>query len=102
MCGEFSKDTDVPCGMNLCCSATGWCGVSDLYHMLPFAYWTRGHLRRNTDTISRQLKSTARTPIPYTIPYHVNLAMEDARYTKRQNVHQVRIAPKVAKSDVSS
>jgi hypothetical protein len=28
MCGEFSEDADVPCGMQLYCSATGWCGVS--------------------------------------------------------------------------
>ncbi|KAH7304503.1 glycoside hydrolase superfamily [Rhexocercosporidium sp. MPI-PUGE-AT-0058] len=31
MCGEFSKDADVPCGMNLCCSATGWCGTTEVY-----------------------------------------------------------------------
>lgn len=28
MCGEFSENAEMPCGMNLCCSATGWCGVS--------------------------------------------------------------------------
>ncbi|KAH8764925.1 glycoside hydrolase superfamily [Diaporthe sp. PMI_573] len=27
MCGEFSEDADVPCGMQLYCSATGWCGL---------------------------------------------------------------------------
>ncbi|KAL2070912.1 hypothetical protein VTL71DRAFT_13938 [Oculimacula yallundae] len=31
MCGEDSKDADVPCGMNLCCSATGWCGTTEVY-----------------------------------------------------------------------
>jgi len=28
MCGIYSKDGKEKCGMNLCCSATGWCGVS--------------------------------------------------------------------------
>jgi chitinase len=27
MCGEYSENADMPCGMNLCCSAMGWCGV---------------------------------------------------------------------------
>ncbi|KAF2640323.1 glycoside hydrolase [Massarina eburnea CBS 473.64] len=31
MCGKYSKGGNVPCGMNLCCSATGWCGTSELY-----------------------------------------------------------------------
>ncbi|KAI6777446.1 hypothetical protein HG530_001391 [Fusarium avenaceum] len=31
MCGEFSEDADMPCGMKLCCSATGWCGTTDVY-----------------------------------------------------------------------
>lgn len=31
MCGKYSKDGKVKCGMNLCCSATGWCGTSELY-----------------------------------------------------------------------
>ena len=26
MCGEYSEDANMPCGMKLCCSATGWCG----------------------------------------------------------------------------
>lgn len=28
MCGEFSENGEMPCGMKLCCSAMGWCGVS--------------------------------------------------------------------------
>jgi chitinase len=28
MCGEHSEDGEIPCGMKLCCSAMGWCGVS--------------------------------------------------------------------------
>lgn len=28
MCGEFSENAEMPCGMKLCCSASGWCGVS--------------------------------------------------------------------------
>ncbi|KAK1856378.1 putative class V chitinase [Colletotrichum chrysophilum] len=24
MCGEFSENAEMPCGMKLCCSATGW------------------------------------------------------------------------------
>ncbi|KAF4778701.1 hypothetical protein HER10_EVM0009051 [Colletotrichum scovillei] len=28
MCGEYSENADMPCGMNLCCSQSGWCGVS--------------------------------------------------------------------------
>ncbi|RGP68664.1 oviduct-specific glyco [Fusarium sporotrichioides] len=31
MCGEFSEDADMPCGMKLCCSATGWCGTTEVY-----------------------------------------------------------------------
>jgi len=30
MCGEYSENADMPCGMKLCCSAMGWCGVSFL------------------------------------------------------------------------
>jgi chitinase len=28
MCGEYSENAEMPCGMKLCCSAMGWCGVS--------------------------------------------------------------------------
>ena len=28
MCGEYSENADMDCGMMLCCSAMGWCGVS--------------------------------------------------------------------------
>ncbi|CAE7012155.1 chitinase [Pyrenophora teres f. teres] len=31
MCGKYSKDGKQKCGMNLCCSATGWCGTTNLY-----------------------------------------------------------------------
>uniref|UniRef100_L2GC33 chitinase n=1 Tax=Colletotrichum fructicola (strain Nara gc5) TaxID=1213859 RepID=L2GC33_COLFN len=31
MCGEFSENAEMPCGMKLCCSATGWCGTTDVY-----------------------------------------------------------------------
>ncbi|KAI9146948.1 oviduct-specific glycoprotein [Paramyrothecium foliicola] len=34
MCGEYSEDANMPCGMKLCCSATGWCGTfpaTDVY-----------------------------------------------------------------------
>ena len=27
MCGEYSENGEMPCGMKLCCSAMGWCGV---------------------------------------------------------------------------
>jgi hypothetical protein len=26
--GEYDDVGEMPCGMNLCCSASGWCGVS--------------------------------------------------------------------------
>lgn len=29
MCGEYSENAEMPCGMKLCCSGMGWCGVSD-------------------------------------------------------------------------
>jgi chitinase len=29
MCGEYSENGEMPCGLKLCCSAMGWCGVSD-------------------------------------------------------------------------
>lgn len=34
MCGQYSENAEMPCGMNLCCSAMGWCGVSrrDFFH----------------------------------------------------------------------
>lgn len=28
MCGRYSENGEVKCGMNLCCSYYGWCGVS--------------------------------------------------------------------------
>jgi chitinase len=28
MCGVDSENGEMPCGMQLCCSAMGWCGVS--------------------------------------------------------------------------
>ncbi|KAI9152186.1 oviduct-specific glycoprotein [Paramyrothecium foliicola] len=31
MCGEYSENAEMPCGMKLCCSATGWCGTTDVY-----------------------------------------------------------------------
>ncbi|KAF5024578.1 hypothetical protein F66182_3341 [Fusarium sp. NRRL 66182] len=31
MCGEYSENADMPCGMKLCCSATGWCGTTQVY-----------------------------------------------------------------------
>ncbi|KAF2855392.1 glycoside hydrolase family 18 protein [Plenodomus tracheiphilus IPT5] len=31
MCGKYSKGGKEKCGMNLCCSATGWCGTTELY-----------------------------------------------------------------------
>ncbi|KAJ1326027.1 chitinase [Microdochium nivale] len=31
MCGEFSENGEFPCGMNLCCSATGWCDTTAVY-----------------------------------------------------------------------
>ncbi|ORX99883.1 glycoside hydrolase superfamily [Clohesyomyces aquaticus] len=31
MCGQYSKDGKTRCGMNLCCSATGWCGTTSDY-----------------------------------------------------------------------
>jgi chitinase len=36
MCGEYSEDGEMPCGMNLCCSTSGWCGVSSLSLFLLF------------------------------------------------------------------
>jgi chitinase len=29
MCGKYSENEEMPCGMKLCCSAMGWCGVSE-------------------------------------------------------------------------
>jgi chitinase len=29
MCGEYSENGEMPCGLKLCCSAMGWCGVSN-------------------------------------------------------------------------
>ncbi|KAM7195912.1 hypothetical protein V8F20_007277 [Naviculisporaceae sp. PSN 640] len=31
MCGEYSENADMPCGMKLCCSAMGWCGTTAEY-----------------------------------------------------------------------
>ncbi|PNH64228.1 hypothetical protein VD0001_g8902 [Verticillium dahliae] len=31
MCGEYSENAEMPCGMKLCCSAMGWCGTRDIY-----------------------------------------------------------------------
>ncbi|KAF2705719.1 glycoside hydrolase family 18 protein [Pleomassaria siparia CBS 279.74] len=31
MCGKYSKGGKEKCGMGLCCSATGWCGTTELY-----------------------------------------------------------------------
>ncbi|KAH7159262.1 glycoside hydrolase superfamily [Fusarium sp. MPI-SDFR-AT-0072] len=31
MCGEYSEEGEMPCGMNLCCSATGWCGTTEVF-----------------------------------------------------------------------
>ncbi|KAH6652447.1 glycoside hydrolase superfamily, partial [Truncatella angustata] len=31
MCGPYSIDGDQKCGMNLCCSAYGWCGTDDVH-----------------------------------------------------------------------
>ncbi|KAH7202713.1 glycoside hydrolase superfamily [Fusarium redolens] len=31
MCGEYSEEGEMPCGMNLCCSATGWCGTTSAF-----------------------------------------------------------------------
>ncbi|KAK4118449.1 glycoside hydrolase family 18 protein, partial [Parathielavia appendiculata] len=28
MCGEYSENGDMPCGLKLCCSAMGWCGTT--------------------------------------------------------------------------
>lgn len=38
MCGEHSEFAEMPCGMKLCCSASGWCGVN-IY--LPVCYSER-------------------------------------------------------------
>ncbi|KAK4675336.1 hypothetical protein QC764_0076990 [Podospora pseudoanserina] len=31
MCGEHSEFAEMPCGMKLCCSASGWCGSTESY-----------------------------------------------------------------------
>uniref|UniRef100_A0A0C4DIB2 chitinase n=1 Tax=Fusarium oxysporum (strain Fo5176) TaxID=660025 RepID=A0A0C4DIB2_FUSOF len=31
MCGEYSEEGEMPCGMNLCCSASGWCGTTEVF-----------------------------------------------------------------------
>ncbi|KAL2134442.1 hypothetical protein VTI74DRAFT_154 [Chaetomium olivicolor] len=31
MCGEYSENAEMPCGMKLCCSAMGWCGTTADY-----------------------------------------------------------------------
>lgn len=31
MCGQYSENAAMPCGMQLCCSASGWCGVSQTH-----------------------------------------------------------------------
>ncbi|KAK4120516.1 hypothetical protein N657DRAFT_625063 [Parathielavia appendiculata] len=28
MCGEHSENGEIPCGLKLCCSAMGWCGIT--------------------------------------------------------------------------
>jgi hypothetical protein len=50
----------MPCGMNLCCSATGWCGVS-LHHQ-PV------HYAQLTNSTLRPPQPFATTQIPYTRP----------------------------------
>ncbi|KAF5026826.1 hypothetical protein F66182_1110 [Fusarium sp. NRRL 66182] len=31
MCGEYSEEGEMPCGMNLCCSSSGWCGTTEVF-----------------------------------------------------------------------
>ncbi|KAK4173418.1 hypothetical protein QBC36DRAFT_149895, partial [Triangularia setosa] len=31
MCGEHSEFAQIPCGMKLCCSSSGWCGSTEVY-----------------------------------------------------------------------
>ncbi|KAK0736577.1 hypothetical protein B0T21DRAFT_411737 [Apiosordaria backusii] len=31
MCGEHSEFAQMPCGMKLCCSSSGWCGSTEVY-----------------------------------------------------------------------
>jgi hypothetical protein len=53
MCGEYSEDANMPCGMKLCCSATGWCG-SKSYLIPPLRLQNKLH----ADNL-QQLRSTA-------------------------------------------
>lgn len=57
MCGEYSEDANMPCGMKLCCSATGWCGSK---YALLHPLGSKDEL--NTDDL-QQLRSTATTRI---------------------------------------
>lgn len=34
MCGRYSDGGAIKCGMNLCCSYYGWCGVSAVHHLI--------------------------------------------------------------------
>lgn len=35
MCGKYSAGGSVKCGMNICCSGTGWCGTTQNYCSSP-------------------------------------------------------------------
>jgi chitinase len=35
MCGQYSAGGNIKCGMNICCSGTGWCGTTENYCTSP-------------------------------------------------------------------
>jgi chitinase len=35
MCGKYSLGGSIKCGMNICCSGTGWCGTTENYCSSP-------------------------------------------------------------------
>ena len=38
MCGKYSEGGSIKCGLNLCCSYFGWCGVSSSLILFPGLY----------------------------------------------------------------
>jgi hypothetical protein len=57
--GEYDDVGEMPCGMNLCCSASGWCGVGFNLDLLSL----------QQTNYRRPQKPSATTPTPSTGPY---------------------------------
>ena len=83
MCGKYSEGGDLKCGMNLCCSHYGWCGVSPgFFHLLILSSTapktpTPSH-PLPTNNFDRRMNSIVETPIQMAWP-HAKLALDFVR-----------------------